>query len=455
MYRFRSIENLLGQHEELEKQQIYFASLDQLNDPMEGTRRYFWKGDKIVWENLMKHYLLCLERITMLSTLLNDDEEILREHIPIYECLSKLPTEIYKERMKKIYDQFFSSKFVQAHIEFVTRNQNNVYQEELYVHLRILSLIALDSILTVNKENGFPPSISFENVKTILNQFDFGNAWTSTNEDEYKQFIWTIHETLKVWDTGLLHKFRDLPKIQFLLIEFTQMYLDVIVELTYPKSYVACFMDNCTNPSIWGTYGVNHTGVCLKFKTNNENPTLELKAITSYGSSGYGYNYRNFEMHPIEYSTSFDELDFFGNIGSLPMPQLKEQWYTDDNGVYSVCSDNVLNKTDEWRKQHWSIYLGAYLKKLPEWSHEREYRIILTSALNFYDEPENRLLEYKFEDLESIIFGMKTPKKARLEIIDIIKRKCKETGRTNFDIYEMAYSIEINEFYPRKMMSLT
>ncbi|GCL74917.1 hypothetical protein PN4B1_49030 [Paenibacillus naphthalenovorans] len=456
MYRFRSVENLLGQYQELEKQQIYFASLAQLNDPMEGTRRYFWKGDKIVWRNLLKHYLLCLERATIIVFLLKDDEVITKEIIPVYDCLSKLPTEIYRKRMKSIYDEFFSNEFVINYIDFLAQNTNKIYQEELYVHLKILSLTALKSIFRVNKERGFPPIINFQNTDDIYSKINFSDLWNSIEDDVYTEIIRAIHETLKVLDAELLHKLRDSYKLQFVFIEFTQVYIDALDELTYPTAYVACFMDNCTNSSIWGTYGVNHTGVCLKFKTNLVNPTIPLKSISSYSTiSGYISEFRDFEFKPIDYSAKFEDLDFFKNLGSLPLPQLIEQWYTDEDGVYSNCSIDVLNKTDEWRNEHWSFFSRAYYKKLPEWAHEKEYRIVLSSALNFYDEPENRLLEYRFEDLESIIFGMKTPKESRQKIIDILNRKCKENERTNFDIYEMAFSPEKNELYPRKMMSLS
>ena len=52
VYRFRSMEYLLGdKYQELERKTIYFASPDQLNDPMEGFRDIVWSGDKIVWTN--------------------------------------------------------------------------------------------------------------------------------------------------------------------------------------------------------------------------------------------------------------------------------------------------------------------------------------------------------------------------------------------------------------------
>ena len=60
VYRFRSIEALLCEYQELENKTIYFASPDQLNDPMEGYRDIVWRGDKIVWTNFFKNYVFCL-----------------------------------------------------------------------------------------------------------------------------------------------------------------------------------------------------------------------------------------------------------------------------------------------------------------------------------------------------------------------------------------------------------
>ncbi|OHU82045.1 hypothetical protein BKN38_07795 [Helicobacter sp. CLO-3] len=60
-YRLRSIERVLGKGE-LEKQEIYFASPSELNDPMEGFRNIVFKGDEIVWQNFFKYYLVCLEK---------------------------------------------------------------------------------------------------------------------------------------------------------------------------------------------------------------------------------------------------------------------------------------------------------------------------------------------------------------------------------------------------------
>lgn len=46
IYRFRTINSLLGEHQELEKQSIYFAKKEELNDPIEDIMKYIGMGIK-------------------------------------------------------------------------------------------------------------------------------------------------------------------------------------------------------------------------------------------------------------------------------------------------------------------------------------------------------------------------------------------------------------------------
>lgn len=66
-YRYRSVDTFLGERQELEQQQIYFASPEQLNEPIEGFKDLYWFGDEIVWRNLLKHYLLSLHRVYIVT----------------------------------------------------------------------------------------------------------------------------------------------------------------------------------------------------------------------------------------------------------------------------------------------------------------------------------------------------------------------------------------------------
>ena len=73
IYLFRSRSSLLGYYSELDKQEIYFAPPNQLNDSLEGSKYLFWKGDGIVWKDFLRHYVLCLMQ-AILRTLENGED---------------------------------------------------------------------------------------------------------------------------------------------------------------------------------------------------------------------------------------------------------------------------------------------------------------------------------------------------------------------------------------------
>ncbi|MFJ7368264.1 hypothetical protein ACIQVU_02270 [Lysinibacillus sp. NPDC098008] len=112
MYRFRTVQNLIGDFQELEKQQIYFAHPEQLNDPMEGMRRYYWQGDEIIWRNLLKHFILCLEHVVTLARLIDKDEKIKIEDIPVFKSIDNLPTDLYKNRIIMFSSQIILFKLI-------------------------------------------------------------------------------------------------------------------------------------------------------------------------------------------------------------------------------------------------------------------------------------------------------------------------------------------------------
>ncbi len=56
IYRFRSVDALIGTHKELYRQTFYLARPDQLNDVAEDTVNVVWKGDAILWANLITYF---------------------------------------------------------------------------------------------------------------------------------------------------------------------------------------------------------------------------------------------------------------------------------------------------------------------------------------------------------------------------------------------------------------
>ena len=60
LYRFRSVESLVGEYKELYYQQIYLADPYELNDLTESVTDVDWKADEIVWSQFINYYWISL-----------------------------------------------------------------------------------------------------------------------------------------------------------------------------------------------------------------------------------------------------------------------------------------------------------------------------------------------------------------------------------------------------------
>lgn len=55
-----------------------------------------------------------------------------------------------------------------------------------------------------------------------------------------------------------------------------------------------------------------------------------------------------------------------------------------------------------------------------------------------YD-PNSKKISYDFNLLKGIIFGLRTPESIKMEIIELIQKKCEESNRKDFKIYQAEY----------------
>jgi hypothetical protein len=94
----------------------------------------------------------------------------------------------------------------------------------------------------------------------------------------------------------------------------------------------------------------------------------------------------------------------------------------------------------QWQNKYWNAYEHAITRKLKAWAYEQEYRLTLSGMYTNFSEPKSRTLTYDFNDLEGIIFGIKTPMERKLAICTIIEEKCRAAGRTDFKFYQAFYS---------------
>jgi hypothetical protein len=459
LYRFRRTEALIGEYKELERQEIYFSSPDELNDPVEGFKDMFWLGDEIIWKNFLKHYLLCLENVC--ETFLIDGENFLISPaiIPVLKTANDFPTEAYKKLYKDICDLFFKNAIAEKWPAILASRTTPVRQNELYAYLKSIHIHALNSIFTVYENfNLMPrrpdddPLRRFEIKDVIGLSVNWANskAENQDTEDAIERIFAEMKHKLSEDDLITLYN-RPLNAIvqknrRMLYGTFPEAYLKCLERLVHPEWYTATFTTSCNNPSMWGHYGDEHKGVCLIFKAGqiDTNPHLRLYGINGIGGAknnlqpSYGYSDRQF--YKIKYAEKYPEIDFFRSLGALPMPALNTGWYANEFKNRSTCADAIYDDEEIWRKNYWDVFYETITTKVKDWAYEDEYRLIYAPMImDFRDKPA-RKMKYQWSDLEGIVFGIRTPEDTKTKIISIVDEKCISEKIKDFNFYQAIYS---------------
>lgn len=454
LYRFRSLNSLLGKRQELENQEIFFAAPYQLNDPIEGFKDIFWCGDEIVWKNLLKHYLLCLERVCTLLILSRETDEIRALDIPVFNTERDLPTEKYKESFKAICKKFFENKATAQYANMLSLLKRPVRRDELIWHLRQLHCYALCSIFTYYENQRFirksDGNIPFRKlIEKILidpqTRKGFNKIIQNPSVDgKISDQIWATINNFH-YQLHLINKYNQastpLPQNkEMVFFLFPEHYVRELEKIVHPNWFTACFLVNINNPAIWGHYGDRHRGVCLKFKPRSLNgkPIIKLKGVES--QSARSRKEVSFQFHKVTYSKDYPQIDFFRSLGRLPIPALQSFWYKNEFGEESICSDEIFRNEDRWRKKYWEDFYGGITTKLNDWSYEDEYRLILSEVATDFTLEEHRKYQYSLDDLDGIIFGINTPIEDKMRIFKIIEDKCRKNGRDRFKFYQAFYS---------------
>ena len=206
-------------------------------------------------------------------------------------------------------------------------------------------------------------------------------------------------------------------------------------------------MDECTNSSVWAHYGNEHKGVCLSFKASsfeNDKAAIKLSCahrLKSLAAPADGII--TLPFHKISYEGRYVEVDFFRTLGRIPIPELMNEWYMSKNGCQSTCVDDSFVCQGKRTDKYWTNFYQAVTTKLEDWSHEKEYRLIITNeheSVPDLSDPENRKFRYDFESLEAITFGIKTPRDEKLTIMEIVEKKCQNADRKDIKFYQACYS---------------
>lgn len=147
LYRLRPLNRLLGEHGELEEQIIYFASLEELNDPMEGFRDIVWQGDRIVWTNLFRHYLYCFYLTYDLIRLVGDSGKVEPQEIPVMgRVWESFPENRTVTEFGDICERVFEKTRLHDFATKIAQVKRKARRDEVMLYLQLLRGPALDEI---------------------------------------------------------------------------------------------------------------------------------------------------------------------------------------------------------------------------------------------------------------------------------------------------------------------
>ena len=402
-YRIRTLESIF-ERGELENQEIFFQEPEKLNDPMEGFIDFVYKGDEVVWKNFFKYYItyaLAVFFTPRKNISFREIEVILEEH-----------------DKDKVIQKYLTEEIIEYFKEFITKlsNKNTPIKKEeleyylylLYDDFRIVFQKVLFTIKKINKEYATLKESHLNNAIKLIDSND-------------------NNEHLKLFFENSYNVNQNIAEVDF-LYHLPPVFLNIIKELTFPKTYIASFLEEPSNSSVWGNYGKNHTGVCLIFESNNNSLTL---SITNENME--------YPFEKINYNSDFNEINFFESLGLINGFEF-DSWYVYD-GNKSILFDKINKDWDKWRDEHWDRYMHNVLIKTKDWKYEKEYRILVKSILS-YEIPLCKLkLKYNFNNLKGIIFGIRTPIESQNKIVHIIKSKCEKNNIDfkNFEFYRAYY----------------
>lgn len=451
LYRFRPVENLLGtdnRESELKGRYIYFASPSQLNDPQEGFRDIIWKGDTIVWRNLLKHFLSCL---AVRNFQYFSQEDFEKFDFPIAIKYSDAPPSA-RARLLSAIDEFLNNTNVRQHIEILADSGRIVRRSELLLHLRSLQPYAMHVISKILAENDFIEKgfgINGASIDELLSAStaildDIKNKNGAYDQLEKRGFTHSSLVTLMRQDFQERYdrwKVKTPDKWLRLNAGFSEEYVDHLNKLCTPAWYVACFMDGCENPAIWGSYGSNHQGVCLKFRAEGlpGKRAMTLDAPAYHPTVKKWWAVKTMDFYKVNYEIDHPDLDFFRSLAGVPAHILQSDWYTGPSGEFSICGTDVFKNLESWEKEFWEKYKNSITSKTEHWKNESEYRLVLTT--NFQNEalPKDRCLRYNFNALEGIVFGIKTPAEEKFKLISIIEELRISKSIKSFNFYQAYY----------------
>ena len=441
-YRFRKLKHIF-EYKELENLEIYFASNEELNDPMEAYKTVIFQGDSIMWHNLFKNYILCLSRFIFINILKGDNDKLIQLDASniLTSFDNKTYTTVYYDLFMDIYSKF--REHFTKEINHIFCKNNIITEEMLKVYLYILNNIIINIISMYyykksTKEINQYIINSKQDIFNILNSYKIS---FDKNKKSRNIIAKQYYEDLLIPPLTDRDKFPFNNELSHYIFggRFTDEYVNYLTSFVRFKVYTSSFNADYTNPVMWSHYTENHNGICLIY--NNINNKMKFFKDETYTKEIPPKNV-TLEFIKMQYRFKDYPINFFYAFLSSNK-EILDNWTKD---ILTNKKSKIYDKFKYNKKYQQNILnlIANPLNKSRHWSYEKEYRLILNNKSIL--EKEDRKYRYDFKYLNGIIFGIKTPLSKKLKIIEIIKELCKKHNRNidTFNFYQAYLKIPKN-----------
>ena len=440
VFRFRKASSLI-KHDELKKLEIYFCPFDEEDDAAEGLLNLYWKADEILWDNFIGHYFMVFYLYYSLMLFSDEKDRAVPDHINWRQSRSNF-------NIEGLILDLLSTEDIKLLKTMMMSDGHEIGTDEMKYYLQILHTAVLKFVWSIDHKDAIDDRLKSNNKKIDFNELSEALKafkWNKANEDgvfhsldrmlnRNKAFL--VDENTADWK-------------KWLFIDFPKHYYDCLMEMIFPKWYVASFCTDCTSKRNWAHYADSSKGICLIFKKHKYADAEGIRIKTCHQvmfgkNRSADENGRIYENHiepllDVEYADSFPKFNFFEMAGSMTGTMIDE-WYHDKDGNISAYYPGDRNDPQRlaWHKKYWLLFQKHISQKVTDWENLKEQRVVLEDDDIFgtYRTDADRHIKYDFDELEGIIWGSRMNEREKREIRDIIEELCEQNDRTDFNFYQ-------------------
>ena len=392
MYRFRSAKQILWEHEELDKQTIYFATPEELNDPTESVKETIWQHNRAdVWGLAIEQFIACVENI---------------EQLQAYSGMSNSQSELHpNSRSQKLDLDALAQRLSKANRHF-TRNEMRLI---LFLCFKSSASLgdtgAVDSVDPLQDYLDTMDCLEAKGERAVIRELvlDFNRKVSSFNLNSKKNIS-------KERGPDKIEQYSDLP----------DWFLNWCEAFIWPKYYVACFSRNYCDPTMWSHYADGHKGVCLIFDT------VVKDGKTFLGNHGKG-PFSTLNFREVSYT---DRPIFIDVLKAL-------------EALKSHRGDRLISPgAQTWPLDYIEVFRKVIVSKSADWRREEESRLIWEFPQEGRGSPGGgiskceRVVSYGSNALKGIIFGVHASSRNKLEVLKVVGRIRKRKSQQEIKIYQ-------------------